>query len=276
MQIITDSSSLFTPEEGKNMGLTVVPACTILDGKAYRDHQDITPEAFLARVEAGETPTSSQPSIGEVLEVYQSSPEEALVLPIGDGLSGTYQNMTGAVQLLESDKPVHVMDTKTLAGPLWYLVKKAVQLRDEGISIEGIKNALAKCIETSASFVIPQDFNFLKRSGRLTPVAAKIGTLLKIVPVLTQTADMKRITLYTIKRARKRAVEALVERLQELGVNEKYLITVSHGGVREEAQAVLEQLKSHFSSCAFKLFMLPPALICHGGPGCIVVQTIML
>lgn len=277
MRIITDTASLYTLEEGRGQGLTVIPACTIIDGAVYRDHEDIGSEAFLERVAAGATPTSSQPSIGDVLEVYQDCQgEETLVLPIGDGLSGTYQNMVGAAQMLEGDHQIHVMDTQTLAGPQWYLVHKAMKLRSLGKSMEETREALRKCIETSASFVIPRDFNFLRRSGRLTSVTAKLGTLLKIVPVLTQTPDKKKITLFAIKRSPKKAVAALIEHFKSLGVNEKYLITVSHGGVREEAAAVLEQLKEHFASCVFRLFNLPPALVCHGGPGCIVVQTMMM
>lgn len=276
MTIITDTSSLYTPEEGRAMGLTVIPSCTIIGSSVYRDHADIDPEAFLRKIKEGAAPTTTQPSIGDVLEVYQDCQEEMLVLPIGDGLSGTYQNMNSASRMLDEAKSIHVMDTKTLAGPLWYLVQKAAKLRDQGLSIDVIKEKLQSSIETSASFVIPKDFNFLKRSGRLTPIAAKLGTLLKIVPVLTQTEDMKRITLFSIKRARRKAVESLVEHLRELGVNEKYLITVSHGGVKEEAEAVLAQLKEAFAASAFKLFSLPPTLICHGGPGCIVIQTIKM
>lgn len=124
--------------------------------------------------------------------------------------------------------------------------------------------------------MIPRDFNFLKRSGRLTPVTAKIGTLLRIVPILTQTADKKRITLMAIKRAQKKAVAALIDHFRELCVNEKYLITISHGGVKEEAMAALAQFREHFTTTAFRLFTLPPVLICHGGPGCILIQTIMM
>ena len=172
MRIITDSSSLLTPQEGQAMGVTVVPACTIIDGQVYRDHEDMTGDVFLERIEAGAVPTSSQPSIGEVLEVYQASGEETLVLPIGDGLSGTYQNMEGARSLLDDASSIRVLDTHTLGGPLWYLVSKAARLREEGLGLERIIESLRQSIATSASFVIPQDFNFLRRSGRLTPVAA--------------------------------------------------------------------------------------------------------
>lgn len=277
MKIVVDTPALYTPEEGKALGLRVVPSCTLMGNRAYRDFEDISSEELLEKIEQGETPTTSQPSIADVLEAYESCQgEEILALPLGDGLSGTYQNMEAARRQMKHSDQIHVVDTKTLAGPQWYLVQKAMKLRDEGINIEGIKNALQKCIETSVSFVIPQDFNFLKRSGRLTPVAAKIGTLLKIVPILTQTQDKRRITLFSIKRSARKAVEALIEHFKELGVNDKYLITVSHGGVKEKAAEVLEQFKSHFSNSVFEMFTLPPSLITHGGPGCIVIQTIMM
>lgn len=274
MRIIVDSPALYSPEEGRALGITVVPACTLVGDQVYRDFEDITDEEFYAKIEQGAVPTTSQPAIGDIVEVYESSDEETLVLPIGDGLSGTYQNMMGARNMLEKNDHIHVMNTRTLAGPQRYLVQKAMALREKGFGIEKIKEELQKSIETSVSFVIPADFNFLKRSGRLTPVAAKIGTILKIVPVLTQTEDKKRITIFCIKRAHKKAVQAIIDHLKTLGVDENYLITVAHGGVPEKAKAVMEQIKEHFVNTATELFALVPSLVSHGGPGCIVIQTI--
>lgn len=274
MKIIADTPTLYSTEEGKANGLTIIPACTIIGDDVYRDFEDITTEEFLKKVEAGAVPTTSQPSIGDILEVYQSCDEEVLALPVGDGLSGTYQNMEGARNMVEHPERIHVMNTKTLAGPQRYLVQKAMKLRDQGIDIEGIKRALKESIESSCSFVIPVDFNFLKRSGRLTSVAAKVGTVLKIVPVLTQTEDMRRITLFTIKRSKKKAVAAIIDHFKSLGVDENFLITISHGGVVGEAKAVMEQFKEHFANTAMELFSLVPSLISHGGPGCVVIQTI--
>ena len=273
MRIITDSPALLTPEESAQMGVTVIPACTIMGDEAFRDGE-MTQEEFYERIAKGEVPTTSQPVIGDIIDIYEGCDEETLVLPIGDGLSGTYQNMVGAASMLEKNDHIHVLNTKTLAGPQRYLVKKAVELRDKGFDIEHIKEELKKNIETSLSFVIPADFNFLKRSGRLTPVAAKIGTILKIAPVLTQTEDKGRITLLCIKRAEKKAVQAIIDHLKSVGVNEEYLITVSHGGVPEKAKAVLAQLKEHFAGAAMEMFALVPSLVSHGGPGCIVIQTI--
>ena len=246
MKIITDSSSLLSPAEGEALGVTVTPACAVIDGEVYRDYIDIDSEEFLKRIEAGAVPTSSQPAIGDVLDVFEGYDEEMLYLSIGDGLSGA----------------------------LHYLVCKAAKLRNEGVGIETIKSELQKSIDVSVSFVIPADFDFLKRSGRLTPIAAKIGGMIKLVPVLTQTADMKRITPFVIKRSNKKAMEAIIGHLQSMGVDENFVISVCHGGAERVAESVCEQLKERFPDTEVELFALSPALITHGGPGSIVVQAI--
>lgn len=274
MRIIADTPTLYAPEEGRSMGVTIIPACTIIGENVYRDYQDIGFAEFMDRIAAGDVPTTSQPAIGDVLDVFASCEEDTLVLPIGDGLSGTYQNMLSARSMLEKNDHIHIMDTQTLAGPQRYLVQKAVQLREKGFGIDHIKAELQKCIDSSASFVIPADFNFLRRSGRLTPVAAKLVTALKIAPVLTQTEDMKRITLMCIKRTKKKAIQAIIDHLKAKGVDENYRITVAHGGVIEDARAAVEQLRQHFADSAMEIFPLAPSLVCHGGPGCILIQTI--
>jgi DegV family protein with EDD domain len=275
VKIITDTASLYTPSEAKELGITVIPACVLIDDKAYKDYEDITSEDFLEAVANGATPTSSQPAIGDVLDIFENIQEDVLHLSLGDGLSGAYQNAFGAKNCLDDSEHIHVIDTKTLAGPQHYLVQKALKLKEEGLHIEKIKEELQKCIETSVSFVIPADFNFLKRSGRLTPIAAQISTLIKIVPVMTQTSDKKRIEPFVIKRSVKSAVEAIIKHLKSLQVDDKYMITISHAGASEKAAQVLQQFKTQFETTTFELFSLSPALITHGGPGCIVIQAIM-
>ena len=275
MKIITDTASLYTPEEAQKLGITVIPACVLIDDKAYRDYEDITSENFLEAVVSGATPTSSQPAIGDVLDIFENIQEDVLHLSLGDGLSGAYQNAVGAKNCLDDNEHIHVIDTKTLAGPQHYLVQKALKLKEDGFKIEKIKEELQKSIASSVSFVIPADFNFLKRSGRLTPIAAQISALIKIVPVMTQTSDKKRIEPFVIKRSVKSAVEAIIKHLKFLQVDDKYIITISHAGAAEKATQVLQQFKTHFENASFELFSLSPALITHGGPGCIVIQAIM-
>lgn len=274
MRIITDTASLFSPEEGKAVGISVVPTCVIHGDKVYRDYEEMQVDTLLSMIAGGATPTTSQPAIGDLLDVFEETTEETLGLFIGDGLSGGYQSAVGAKNSIEENEHIHIVDTKTLAGAEGYLVQKAIELRNQGLNMEAIKTELEKSIESSASFVIPADFEFLKRSGRLTPIAAKISSMIKIVPVMTLTEDKKKITLFTIKRSWKKATEAIAEQLKKLGVNEEYIIYICHGGDLQAAKTVLAQVKESFENVTTKLMCLSPSMLTHGGPGCVLIQAV--
>ena len=274
MRIITDTASLFSPEEGKAVGISVVPTCVIHGDKVYRDYEEMQVDTLLSMIARGATPTTSQPAIGDLLDVFEETTEETLGLFIGDGLSGGYQSAVGAKNTIDDNEYIHIVDTKTLAGAEGYLVQKAIELRNQGLNMEAIKTELEKSIESSASFVIPADFEFLKRSGRLTPIAAKISSMIKIVPVMTLTEDKKKITLFTIKRSWKKATEAIAEEMKKLGVDENYVIYICHGGDVKAAEGVLSQIKERFSNVTTELMCLSPSMLTHGGPGCVLVQAI--
>jgi DegV family protein with EDD domain len=274
MKIITDTSALYSLQEGKEFGIEVIPACTLVDGVVYRDYEDISSEEFLKLIEQGVVPTSSQPAIGDVIDIFESTQEDILYLTIGDGLSGTYQSAMGARNSVEPNEHIHIIDTQTLGGAQRYLVQKAMLLMKEGLGIEEIITQVKESIVTSVSFVIPSDFNYLKRSGRLTSIAATICGVIKIIPVLTQTEDMKRIKPFVVKRSYRKAVDAVIERLKEMRVNRDYIISIGHAGVLQVAEAVMNQIRNHFSDTTIEIFQLSPSMITHGGPGCITIQAI--
>ena len=274
MRIITDTASLFSPEEGKTVGISVVPTCVIHGDKVYRDYEEMQVDTLLEMIAGGATPTTSQPAVGDLLDVFEETTEETLALFIGDGLSGGYQSAVGAKNSIDDNEHIHIVDTKTLAGAEGYLVQKAIKLRTQGLGLEEIKIEIEKSIEASASYVIPADFEFLKRSGRLTPIAAKISSMIKIVPVMTLTEDKKKITLFTIKRSWKKATEAIAEEMKKLGVDENYVIYICHGGDVKAAEGVLSQIKERFSNVTTELMCLSPSMLTHGGTGCVLVQEI--
>jgi len=275
MKIVADTAALFSSAEGAAMGITIIPVCVLMNGQTFRDYEEITSTEFLRMVEAGGIPKSSQPSLGDVLEVMEACDEEMLMLTVADGLSGGYQTAMAARNSIENNNRIHVINSKTLAGPLRYLVKKAMAMKEQGFGIEKIKEELHKCIESSVSFVIPEDFEFLQRSGRLTAITAKIGGALRLLPVLTQTKDKTRIMPVSVKRTWKTAIEVILQRLQAMGVNEDYLISVSHAGTLAKAEGILQKVKDRFASSEVELLELSPALMTHGGPGCIVIQAIL-
>lgn len=274
MKIIADTACLLSPEYGEQHDLTVIPVCVTIGGETFKDYSEITTAQLIEKIGAGGVPTSSQPAVGDVLDIMESSDEEMVFLTVGDGLSGAYQTTVGARNLAENNERIHVVNTKTLAGAMHNLVKKAVQLKEMGLQAEALVEKLKESIESSVSFVIPADFEFLQRSGRLTAITARVGGVLKLLPILTQTEDKTRIKPITVKRTWNSAVDVIISRLQKMGVDESFIISVCHGGVVSRAQAALDQIKSAFANVETQLFELSPALLTHGGPGCVVVQAI--
>ena len=274
MKIIADTATLIPPSQGAEFGLTVIPVCVNIDGRTYRDYLDITTEEFLELIRKGGVPCSSQPAIGDILDVMDSTDEELLFLTVGDGLSGAYQTVLGAKNLARNPERIHVLYSQTLAGPMRYMARKAQALLEQGLNIRQIMEQVRMSIESSVSFVVPEDFEFLKRSGRLTAFTAKLGSALKLLPVLTQTRDRKRITPIGIKRSWKGAVETIMQQLEKCGIGVDHLITVAHAGVRQRAEAVAQQVRERFPVSDLEILELSPGLATHGGPGCIVIQAV--
>ena len=274
MKIIADTATLIAPSEGNTHGLNVIPVCVTIHNRTYQDYSEISSSAFIEMIRQGGVPSSSQPAIGDLLDAMDSSEEEMLVITVGDGLSGGYQTAMGARNLASDPQRIQVLDSKTLAGPLRYLAKKAVSLKEQHLSMEQIKANLQWCIDSSVSFVIPEDFEFLKRSGRLTPFTAKVGSALKLLPILTQTKDMKKICPIGIKRSWRSAVDTVLQELDKRKIGADHLISICHAGVPERAQQVLDQVKERFGTAETEILELSPALTTHGGPGCIVIQAI--
>lgn len=275
MRIVTDTGAMYSPEEGKQMGIDVLPLNVTVNGKTYKEYVDIFSDEYIEIVRQGHIPMSSQPSVGATMELFEEiKNEDTLVINMADGLSGTYQSTVGAKESIENNEKIHVINSMTLCGPQRYLVDKAVALRNEGKTLLEIKTELEELMKTGKSFLIPSDFDFLKRGGRLTPLAATIGGMLKIVPVMTQTDDGRRLEKFAMKKTMKGAIKDIIAYFQENGVNADYNIYITHAGALDKAEKTAEQIQSAMPEVHIEILDLSPAFITQGGPGCVAIQCI--
>lgn len=274
MKIITDSSTLYTVEEAKKMGFEAVPLNVSIGDLEGRDLQ-VDMKDFYERIKKGEIPRSSQPSIGDVMDVFEEySDAEILNISMADGLSGTYQSACGAREMVENSERITVFNTKTLCGPHRYMVERAQQMKEAGRSLKEILAWLEDIAERTESFLIPQDFTFLKRGGRLTPMAATLGSVLKLKPIMTLTEDCKKLDKFAVKRTMKAAVKTIIEHMKEKGVDERYKFYVVHADALEDAKGIVANLKEVFGNIDIELHDLSPVFVTQGGPQCIAIQYI--
>ncbi len=274
VQIITDSSVLYTVEEAKAAGFEAVPLCVSIGDFDGRDLQ-IDMEAYYARIRAGQHPSSSQPPIGDVVEAYERYPEDDVInISMADGLSGTYQSAYMAKGMVENSDRVTVINSKTLCGPHRYMVEKAQSMKEAGCSAKEIIAWLEEATEKHESFLIPQDFNFLRRGGRLTPMAATLGSVLKLKPIMTQTPDGKQLDKFGVKRTMTSAFKVIVERMQEIGIGKNHMIYVSHADAIKDALHAKKMIEEAIEGAVVEILELSPVFVAQGGPQCVAIQYI--
>ena len=273
VQIISDSSTLYSSSEAREIGLITCPLNVSINNQVYREYDDIDSQAFIDLVRAGHLPKTSQPSVGEKVEAYNavSSEDEIIDLTMADGLSGTYQSALCAKDMAENNHRIYVINTQTLCATHRYIVNKAVAMAKNGCDVKTIMNKIGIAIQDGGSFLIPADFDFLKRGGRLNSVAATIGGLIKIVPLMTLSEDRKSIAKFSIQKTIGKATDKIIEYFQEKNIDENYYIAVSHADNLETATKVKARLEEALNT-AIDLFDLSPAFIAQGGPSSVAIQ----
>ena len=274
VRIVTDSSTLITAEEAEKMGIDMIPLCVTIGDMEGRDLA-VDMDEFYGRIAKGEIPRSSQPPIGDVVDVYEKYPDDEIInISMADGLSGTYQTACGAKEIVDNGENVTVINTQTLCGPHRYMVEKAQEMKLAGKSAKEIIDWVNGMLDKTESFLIPQDFSFLKRGGRLTPMAAAFGSVLKLKPIMTLTEDRKRLDKYAIKRTLPSSVKAIIERMQKNQVGENHIVYVVHANALEDANKVIAQIKEAIPSVEIRMHDLSPVFVTQGGPSCIAIQYI--
>lgn len=274
LQIVTDSSTLYTVDEARALGFEAVPLCVNIGDMEGRDLL-VDMEEFYARIGRGEIPKSSQPPIGDVVETYEKYKEDEIIdIAMADGLSGTYQTACSAAQMVENAENITVVNTKTLCGPHRYMVEKAQQMKLMGKTKQEILDWLEYIKKKTESFLIPQDFAFLKRGGRLAPMTANIGAVLKLKPIMTLTEDSRQLKIFGIKRTMKSAVSTIIDHWKDLCLDARHILYVVHANVPDEAKQIAARIKEAFPLTEIQIHPLSPVFVTQGGPACVALQYI--
>ena len=277
VHIVSDTSTLYSTSQAEAAGFAVSPLSVTIAGNSYREFDEISAEEFVDIIRQGHMPTSSQPAIGEVEELYDRyAGEEIINVAMAAGLSGTYNSAVAAAEMNDNRENISVVHTRTLCGPHRYLVEKAVQWAKEDLSRETILEKLNALMDTAKSYLVPADFDYLRRGGRLSPLVSHVGKAAGLTPVMTQTDNGERLTVASIRRGYGHAVKYIVKELVKAGVSNDWQVQISHAGALDKAEQTLAALREALPETEIKIYPLSPAFITQGGPGCVAVQYIHL
>ena len=229
------------------------------------------------RLRAGEVATTSQINsdylYGQMKKHLQNG-DDVLYLAFSSGLSGTCSNGMLAANELRGEFPerkLTVVDTlcpSLMEGMLAIMTAERLERTGEDV------DALAAWVETikprlNAWFTV-DDLKFLKRGGRISAASAAIGTMLSIKPVL-HVDDEGHLIAMSKERGRKRALKALVDRMEAQQFDKDTPIYIGHGDCPEDAQAVAAMIKERFGREVTLINYIGMVIGAHSGPGTVAL-----
>ena len=275
VHIVSDTSTLYSTTQAREVGFAVSPLSVTIAGNTYREFDEISSQQFVDIIKEGHMPTSSQPAIGEVTALYEEfAGDEILNVTMAMGLSGTYASAVAAAELCENPERITVINSRTLCGPHRYLVEQAQAMAEAGETVAAISDKMNELMDSAKSYLVPADFDYLRRGGRLSPLVYYVGQAANLTPIMTQTDDGCRLTIANIRRGYAHAVKFIVKSLEKAEIGKGWRVYISHAGAPDKAELALKALKEAMPEAYYEILPLSPAFITQGGPGCVAVQYI--
>ncbi|QPC46619.1 DegV family protein [Mangrovibacillus cuniculi] len=270
IKIVTDSTIDLDIATLESLGVTVVPLSLTIDGETYRDRLDITPQDFLVKMkEAKELPKTSQPPVGEFLEVYDrlgADGSEIISIHMTGGMSGTVNSAETAAGMTESN--VTVIDSKYISRALGFQVLKAVEMVKAGENKEEILAEISKVRENTRLFVVVDTLENLVKGGRIGKGQALLGSLLNIKPI----ADLSGGVYNPIGKVRSysQVVKTLIKEMKSDLEGKKLLeVGLVHAGNDELVEALVKKIEEDFQFKVENVGYTTPIIATHTGPGTI-------
>lgn len=182
--VVTDSNSGFLIEETQGTNLFVIPMPFIINGEEYLEEIDLSQDQFYEKLANNENVSTSQPSPGVVLDMWEKvlkDFDEIIHIPMSSGLS---ESCNTAKKLAEDYPNVYVVDNQRISVTQKQSCLDALQMIEKGFSSQEIVDYLMKTKKDSSIYITVATLKYLKKGGRVTPAAAALGTVLNIKPVL--------------------------------------------------------------------------------------------
>ena len=268
VRVVTDSTADLPPEMAAELGIEVVPLNVHFGTDTYRDNIDLSADEFYQRlVSSPRTPTTSQPSVGAFLEVYQKALDEGaegiVSVHISAKLSGTWNSAVQAREQLDDPSRVEVVDTQQASMGLGWVAVAAAKAAQAGGSLEEVASAAKSAGGKVRAIFLVDTLEYLQKGGRIGKAQAMFGSVLAIKPLLTlengEVHPMERV------RTRGKGVARLVQLVQEAAPLQS--LAVLYTTTEDEARALAERLAPCVPSGQVVVGRLGTVVGTYAGPG---------
>lgn len=276
--IVTDSNSGITQEEGRRLGVSVLPMPFYINDVMYLEGITLTQEEFYEKLKNDEAISTSQPSPAEVCGLWGNllkEYDEVVHIPMSSGLSASCE--TAMALARDYDGRVQVVDNQRISVTQRQSVLDALVLREAGRTAAEIKEKLEEEKMESSIYITLETLKYLKKGGRITPAAAAIGTVLNLKPVLQIQGE--KLDAYAKVRGKKQAKKVMLKAIREdwEGRFGKYVeagemcLQMAYTGNKEEAEEFKEEVQAVFPGADIHMDPLSLSVACHIGHGALAV-----
>lgn len=274
--IVTDSNSGITQKRGEELGIYVLPMPFFIDGELYLEDITLSQEQFYEKLGADSEISTSQPSPGDVMDLWDKllvDYDEIVCIPMSSGLSSTCEMALSLAQ--DYDEKVQVVNNQRISVTQEQSVYDAIKLRDEGKSAAEIRQVLEKEKMQASIYVTVDTLKYLKKGGRITPAAAAIGTVLNLKPVL-QIQGEKLDAFAKVrgwKAAKKTMLNAIEKDLTDrfADVKDQMVLGMAYTCSKEEADEWKNEIQTRFPDYELVEGPLSLSIACHIGPGAMAI-----
>lgn len=272
--IITDTNSGISVEEGKELGIYVVPMPVLIEDSCYLEGIDVTAKQLYDAMEADKKTTTSQPAPGDLMDLWESvlseGYDEIIYIPMSSSLSGSCQNAVLLAQ--EYDGKVYVVDNHRISVTQRESALQAKRMAAAGRTAKEIKESLERTAFDASIYLTVDSLKYLQKGGRLSASSAMIGTLLNIKPILSiQGEKIDAIAkVRGMKICEKRMLSTLREDIETrfADVPKERLQLAVAGTLRnqEDIDHWLDLMRSSFEGYDVYYAQLPCSIATHTGP----------
>lgn len=274
--IMTDTNSGISIDEGEKKGVYVLPMPVIIDGVSYLEGIEMTHETLYAAIREGRSVSTSQPSPGDVVAMWErilgDGFDQIVHLPMSSGLSSTCHNASMLAEDYEGR--VFVVDNRRIAVTLREAVWDALEMVDAGLSAAEIKESLEADARQQSIYITVSSLQHLQRGGRLSTSATILGTALNIKPILTIQGD--KVESFAKGHGMRQCEKKMIEYLAA-DVAARYAdipaerVQIATAGTLERAEDVEQwkrMVQSAFPGSRVYYAPLPCSIACHVGLDC--------
>lgn len=268
--VVADTNCGITLEEAKDLGIYLITMPFCVDGEEYFEYKTMNHEQFFEKLRGGAEVSTSMPSPADLIDTWEELLEEydeVVYIPMSSGLSGSCHAAMGFAE--EFDGKVVVVDNKRVSVIMKQAVLEAKMMADKGMEANAIKQYLLNDALNSSIYVAVDTLEYLKKSGRVTPAAAAIGSVLNIKPVLQIQGG--KLDAYKKVRGINQAMKAMIDGIKSdmdtRFAGKDVVIRAAYAGDDTIKNIWWDAVKEAFPDMDIEMDMLPISICCHTGEG---------